>query len=1078
MNGGRMWTKASDRDRRHDDGYTLVELMVAVSLLAIIFTMVAITFGFLFQQSTTETNATKSGSAAETSLWTVRVPLRYAVTPYVAAINTDTVPTTTSPCWGAASPAFYPAMPALPAYAPYSAVALKAAGGAAYNSLVSPEDNAILVAHDFDMVFCAQPAFHSSASPPNVYRLWVNPATCSNHTATGGGSCALQLDNYGPTKAVTGCAWQLNALNQPTTSNCSGLTPVTTTKVVTGVWCNLSCQEDVVGNLGSNQLTEPAMFSYFSSPPSAPNFTSYSIPSPSDVGSPSTGPNLVGIHDIELSISTLMGNANATATSSSGVSTSTSSVYLGGTVTTSSTLLDSAPIVSSVTDSVTSLPSGRWTGGNTVFITGAGLGNISSVMFGSVPALSYTVLSSTSVQATVPGAAKPGIVDVRVSDPIYGTSAVSTADNYSYQPVVTAISPTSGQAIGGDSVNITGSGFQSGASVYFGSQVASSAIYNSSTSLTAISPTGALGAVDVTVFENGVTSAVTQPADQFTYKNLPTVASVTPDYGSAAGGTSVTITGTNFVGGATVKFGNNAATSVVVVSGTTITARSPSGAGTVNVTVTTVSGTSGIGVGDLFAYSAPTVTGVSPNAGASSGGTQVTVTGTNFVSGATVAFGASAGTAVTVNSATSITVTSPAGAGTVDTRVTTGAGVSATSVSDLYAYGAPTVTGVSPHFGATTGGTTVTITGTNFVAFAAVSFGGAAPIAYTVNSSTSITATSPAGLGTVDVTVTTPDGTSATGPADLFSYSAPAVSSITPHFGTTGTTVNITGANFVPGATVQFGATAATSVTVNSSTSITATASAGVGTVDVRVTTSSQSPVNSPADLFSYSAPTVTSVSPQSGSASGGTGVTVTGTNFVPGATVVFGATSGTSVVVNSATSISVTSPAGAGTIDVRVTTSSQSATSAADLFTYAPPTVTSVSPHAGTGGTTVAITGTNFLSVAGVSFGASAATSVTVNSSTSITATAPAGSGTVDVTVTTGAGTSTTSVNDLFAYAAPTVTALSVHTGAPAGGTSVTVSGTNFVPGSTVAFGGSAGTSVTVVSATSLTVTSPARST
>ena len=65
MRRRRMWTMTLDRDiRRDDNGYTLVELMVAVSLLAIIFTMVAITFGFLFQQSTTETNATKSGSAA------------------------------------------------------------------------------------------------------------------------------------------------------------------------------------------------------------------------------------------------------------------------------------------------------------------------------------------------------------------------------------------------------------------------------------------------------------------------------------------------------------------------------------------------------------------------------------------------------------------------------------------------------------------------------------------------------------------------------------------------------------------------------------------------------------------------------------------------------------------------------------------------------------------------------------------------------------------------------------------------------------------------------------------------------
>ena len=71
------------------------------------------------------------------------------------------------------------------------------------------------------------------------------------------------------------------------------------------------------------------------------------------------------------------------------------------------------------------------------------------------------------------------------------------------------------------------------------------------------------------------------------------MSSVSPNTGPTAGGTSVTITGTNFASGATVKFGSAAATNVVVVSGTTITATTPAGsAGAVTVTVT-VSGQSG-----------------------------------------------------------------------------------------------------------------------------------------------------------------------------------------------------------------------------------------------------------------------------------------------------------------------------------------------------------------------------------------------------------------------------------------------------------------------------------------------------
>ena len=73
----------------------------------------------------------------------------------------------------------------------------------------------------------------------------------------------------------------------------------------------------------------------------------------------------------------------------------------------------------------------------------------------------------------------------------------------------------------------------------------------------------------------------------------PTLSSITPTSGSTAGGTSVTLTGTGFVAGASVSFGGSAATSVVVVSSTSITAKTPAhAAGTVGVTVTNPDGTS------------------------------------------------------------------------------------------------------------------------------------------------------------------------------------------------------------------------------------------------------------------------------------------------------------------------------------------------------------------------------------------------------------------------------------------------------------------------------------------------------
>ncbi|WP_158608391.1 beta strand repeat-containing protein [Stagnimonas aquatica] len=82
--------------------------------------------------------------------------------------------------------------------------------------------------------------------------------------------------------------------------------------------------------------------------------------------------------------------------------------------------------------------------------------------------------------------------------------------------------------------------------------------------------------------------------------------------------------------------------------------------------------------------------------------------------------------------------------------------------------------------------------------------------------------------------------------------------------------------------------------------------------------------------------PTVTAISPNTGPVNGGTVVTITGTKFVVGSsTVKFGANVATNVIVDSATQIKATSPAGTNTVDVTVTTNSTSATSAADQFTY-----------------------------------------------------------------------------------------------------------------------------------------------
>ncbi|HZE16928.1 MAG TPA: IPT/TIG domain-containing protein, partial [Mycobacterium sp.] len=261
----------------------------------------------------------------------------------------------------------------------------------------------------------------------------------------------------------------------------------------------------------------------------------------------------------------------------------------------------------------------------------------------------------------------------------------------------------------------------------------------------------------------------------------PSVTSVAPQQGPAVGGTTVTINGTDFTNATAVSFGSNSATSFTVDSATQITATAPVGTGIVDITVTTPGGMSAIKAADQYTYvPAPAVTSVSPSAGPESGGTTVTIAGTNFAGATGVKFGTIAATSFAVNSGTRITSVAPAGTGTVDIVVTTPYGTSGTGVADQYTYAAqPTVTGISPSSGATSGGTTVTIAGTGFTNATAVKFGSADASSFTLDSATKITAVAPShGAATVDVTVTGPGGTSATSSADQFAYQAPPTASI------------------------------------------------------------------------------------------------------------------------------------------------------------------------------------------------------------------------------------------------------------------------------------------------------------
>jgi hypothetical protein len=141
--------------------------------------------------------------------------------------------------------------------------------------------------------------------------------------------------------------------------------------------------------------------------------------------------------------------------------------------------------------------------------------------------------------------------------------------------------------------------------------------------------------------------------------------------------------------------------------------------------------------------------------------------------------------------------------------------------------------------------------------------------------------------------------------------------------------------------------------------------------------------------------PAVSSVTPATGPEAGGTAVTITGQGFLPNATVAFGSSIATSVTVLNAVTITAVTPAHApGLVDVVVQVPGRPAATLPQGFTYTPPglSITSLSPRWGpvTGGTVVAITGSEFEQGAQVTFDGQVASDVQVIDAATIVAVAP----------------------------------------------------------------------------------------
>src|SRR5919201_6025287 len=256
-----------------------------------------------------------------------------------------------------------------------------------------------------------------------------------------------------------------------------------------------------------------------------------------------------------------------------------------------------APTVSSVS------PSSRGQGASdqSLTITGTGFVNGATASFSGtgITVSSTTFVSSTSLTANVTVASNAATTfrNVTVTNPDTQTGSCSGCFTVNPGPTVTSASPSSrGQGASSQSITITGTGFVSGATASFSGTgiTVSSTSFVSSTSLTAMitvagnATTGA-GSVTVTNPDAGAGSC----SSCFTVNAGPTVASTSPSSrGQGASSQSITITGTNFVNGATAAFSGTGITvnSTTYVSATSLTANvtlaSNATTGTRNVTVT------------------------------------------------------------------------------------------------------------------------------------------------------------------------------------------------------------------------------------------------------------------------------------------------------------------------------------------------------------------------------------------------------------------------------------------------------------------------------------------------------------
>lgn len=325
-----------------------------------------------------------------------------------------------------------------------------------------------------------------------------------------------------------------------------------------------------------------------------------------------------------------------------------------------------------------------------------------------------------------------------------------------------AVLPGQGSAVGYTTVTLSGTGFDESCTVRFGDRQGENIFVLSQKLLNVSAPPHTPGVVDLTVTRGDGSVALIN--DGFRYLADLVLGSVSPDVGTARGGTPVVLSGAGFSASMSVLFGGRLAVDLRVVDDSFATVVSPPGeVGPTDVTI--VSDAGRVRLESAFTYENPdsmpgipgfSVLTCSPHEGPVAGGTEATIVGTNFVEGDSVVFGGVPGTNTRWISPTVLRTTTPKGSpGEVDVVVSRRTADAVLKNGYKFVSGETKVLVVEPASAAWSGGGLIRIFGVELGEVSGVYLGGLPASDVVPLSSTELVARVPRTdtVGLVDVVV-------------------------------------------------------------------------------------------------------------------------------------------------------------------------------------------------------------------------------------------------------------------------------------------------------------------------------------